>query len=204
VQTTRSKKPVPVRIRASDSLAVGKNRTGRGAVLKNIARGPERSSLFYWLYDLHDQIVQAAVGRRIRWEPIQAQAIELGLTDGANKPPTAERVRQTWYFVRKEVVKQRALRVAGGNRLSLTAKAKRAPATWLPPALAQPSAPPPLGGVHQGVQSAALPSAQPGSLPSAAASQDSSRPAPGSIEAARQKANLRSGLKANGDPLHKR
>jgi len=183
---------------------VGKNRTGRGVVLKNIARGPERSSLFYWLYDLHDQIVQAAIGRRIRWEPLQAQAIELGLTDGANKPPTAERVRQTWYFVRKEVVKQRALRVAAGNRLSLTARAKRAPATWLPPALTHSNAPPPSGGVHQDGQPAALPPSQSGSLPPAGATQDSSRPAPGSIEAARQMANLRSGLKANGDPLHKR
>jgi len=186
---------------------VGKNRTGRGVVLKNIARGPERSSLFYWLYDLHDQIVQAAIGRRIRWEPLQAQAIELGLTDGANKSPTAERVRQTWYFVRKEVVKQRALRVAGGNRPSLTARAKRAPATWLPPALAQSNAPPPLGGVHQDGQSAALPPVlprQPEPPAPAGPSEDSSRPAPGSIEAAWEKLNLRSGLKANGDPLYKR
>jgi len=188
-------------------LDVGKNRTGRGVVLKNIARGPERSSLFYWLYDLHDQIVQAAVGRRIRWEPIQAQAIELGLTDGANNPPTAERARQTWYFVRKEVVKQRALRVAGGNRPSLTARAKRAPATWLPPALAQSNAPPPSGGVHQDGQWAALPPVlprQPEPPAPAGPSQDSSRPAPGSIEAAWEKLNLRSGLKANGDPLYKR
>ena len=150
--------------------------------------------------------MQAAVGRRIRWEPIQVQAVELGLTDGTNKPPTVERVRQTWYFVRKEVVKQRALRV-GGNRPSLTTRVKRAPATWLPPALAQPNAPPPSGGVHQDGQSAALPPVlprQPEPPALAAASQDSSRPAPGSIEAARQKANLRSGLKANGDPLYKR
>ena len=186
---------------------MGKNRTGLGAVLKNVARGPERSPLFYFLYDNHDAIMQAAAGRRIRWEPIQAQVIELGLTDGDNKPPTAERVRQTWFLVRKEVVKQRALRMSGGNRPSLMARAKRAPTDWRPPALAQSNAPPPSGGVHQDGRPAALPPAlpvQPGSPPSSGAAQDSSRPAPGSIEAARQMANLRSGLKANGDPLYKR
>ena len=140
---------------------MGKNRTGLGAVLKNIARGPERSPLFHWLYDNHDAIVQAAVGRRIRWEPIQAQVIQLGLMDGTNKPPTAERVRQTWFVARKEVAKQRALRISGANRPALLARAKRAPTDWLPPALAQPNAPPPPGGVHQDGRPAALPSGLP-------------------------------------------
>lgn len=186
---------------------MGKSRSGLGAVLRDIARGPERSSLFYWLYDSHDEIVQASLGRRIRWKPIAAHAGKLGLTDGDDKPPTAERVRQTWFGVRREVAKQRALR-ASGLRPSLSLRAKRSPADWQPSSFTHPHAPLSTGSEHQGSQTAALaavpPQQRPGSSPSAGTHQDSDQPAPGSIEAARQKANLRSSLRANGDPLHKR
>jgi len=186
---------------------MGKNRSGLGAVLRDIARGPERSSLFYWLYDSHDEIVQASLGRRIRWKPIAEHAGKLGLTDGDDKPPTAERVRQTWFGVRQEVAKQRALR-ASGLRPSLSLRAKRPPADWQPSSFTHPHAPLPTGSEHQGSQTAALaavpPQQRPGLSPSAGTHQDSDQPAPGSIEAARQKANLRSSLRANGDPLHKR
>jgi len=163
--------------------------------------------LFYWLYDNHDEIVQASLGRRIRWKPIAAHAGKLGLTDGDDKAPTAERVRQTWFGVRKEVAKQRALR-ASGLRPSLSLRAKRPSADWQPSGFTHPHAPSPTGGEHQGSQTAVLAAAlrqqQPGSSPPTGTHQDSDQPAPGSIQAARQKANLRSSLRANGDPLHKR
>lgn len=181
-------------------------RAGLGVILKAVARGPERSLLFYYLYDNHDDIVRAAMGRRIRWEHLAARLHDLALLDGAGQRPTAKTTRKTWWKVRKEVVKQRTLRSTGMLPRS-AAKPKKPSADWLPPALARPSAPPPSGGAHQGGQAAALPPVlprQPEPPAPAGASQDSSRPAPGSIEAARQTANLRSGLKANGDPLHKR
>lgn len=189
-------------------LVMSKKRAGLGVILKAIARGPERSPLFYYLYDNHDDIVRAAMGRRIRWEPLAASLKDLALLDGAGQPPTPQTTRKTWWKVRKEVLKHRTLR-STGMLPRAAVKPKKPSADWLPPALAQSNAPPPLGGVHQGGQLAALPAALPSQRqlappPSAEASQDSSRPAPGSIEAARQKANLRSGLKANGDPLHKR
>ena len=186
---------------------MGKNRSGLGAVLRDIARGPGRSSLFHWLYDSHDEIVQASLGRRIRWKPIAAHASRLGLTDGDDKPPTAERVRQTWFGVRREVAKQRALR-ASAPRPSLSLRAKRPSADWQPSSFTHPHAPLPPGSEHQGSQTAALAAdlrqQQPGPSAPVGTHQDSDQPAPGSIEAARQKANLRSSLKANGDPLHKR
>ncbi len=173
MQTTGAKRSVPVRIRARDQPIMGKNRPGVDGILKSVARGPERSPLFYFLYDNHAKIVQASVGRRIRWKPIQVLISQLGLTDGDGKPATPERIRQTWYLVRKEAAKQRALRQARDSLPSLMARTRRPSADWLPPALSQPSAPPPSGGVHQGGQSAALPPAQPGSLPSVGATQDS-------------------------------
>jgi hypothetical protein len=185
---------------------MSKKRTGLGVILKVIARGPERSPLFYYLYDNHDDIVRAAIGRRIRWEPLAASLKDFALLDGAGGLPTAQTVRKTWWKVRKEILKHRTLRSTGMLPRSAV-KPKRPPADWLPPALAQSNAPPRLEGVHRDGHSAALPPAlprQPEPPAPAGASQDSSRPAPGSIEAARQTANLRSGLKANGDPLYKR
>ena len=183
-----------------------KCRTGLDAVLKDIVKGPQRSTLFHWLVKHHDEIAQAAAGRAIRWEPLRIRFAELGLTDGDGKLATAETARLTWFKVRKEVLKRRTLR-ATGMLPKLAATPPRAPANWMPPALAQQNAASPSGGVHQGAQSGALSPVLPtqSELPShVGAPQDSSRPAPGSIEAARQTANLRSGLKANGDPLYKR
>ncbi len=185
---------------------MSKCRTGLDAVLKDIVEGPQRSSLFYWLVEHHDEIAQAAAGRCIRWEPLRIRFAELGLTDADGKPPTAETSRLTWFRVRREVQKHRTLR-ATGMLPRLAPRPQRPPADWVPPALAQPNAPPPSGGVHQDGQSAALPPVlprQPEPPAPARPSQDSSRPAPGSIEAAWEKLNLRSGLKANGDPLYKR
>ena len=187
---------------------MGKCRTDLDAILKDIVEGPQRSTLFYWLVEFHDEIAQAAAGRFIRWEPLRVRFAELGLTDGDGKPATAETARTTWFKVRKEVRKRRTLHATG--MLSRPAAGPpRPPANWMPPGLAQQNAASPPGGAHQDGQPAALlallPSQQQSAPPSSTeASQDSSRPAPGSIEAARQKANLRSGLKANGDPLYKR
>ncbi len=191
---------------AATLLTMSKKRTGLGVILKAIARGPERSALFYYLYDNHDDIVRAAIGRRIRWEPLAASLKDLALLDGVGGPPTAQTVRKTWWKVRKEILKHRTLRATGMLPRS-AAKPKRPPADWVPPALVQPNAPPSSGGVHQDGQSAALPPVlprQPEPPAPAGPSQESSRPAPGSIEAAWEKLNLRSGLKANGDPLYKR
>jgi len=184
---------------------MGKCRTGLDDVLKDIVEGPQRSTLFYWLVEHHNEIAQAAAGRSIRWEPLRIRFAELGLTDGDGKPATAETSRLTWFKVRKEVLKHRTLR-ATGMLPRPAATPPRPPANWMPPGLTQQNAASPSGGVHQDGQSAALPAVlpsqqQPAPPPSAEAPQGSSRPVPGSIEAIREMLNLRSGRKANGDPL---
>ena len=182
---------------------MGKKRPGLGAVLKTIARGPERSSLFYYLYDNHDEIVRASAGRRIRWEPLAADFSNLALTDGDGKPATPATARKTWGKVRNEVRKQRTYRATGILPVA-GSRQKKLPADWRPSGFAQPHAPSPSGNEHQGSPSTALPAvphhrpASPATTEPAAGDQ---RPAPGSFAAARELLNLRSGRKANGEPV---
>lgn len=186
---------------------MSKKQSGLGAILKAVAQGPERSSLFYWFCDNHDVFAGASAGQRIIWEPLLKHFSELELQDGDGKTPTAETARKTWLKARKDVARRRALRAASTTAAVLP-RLKRAPADWQPSSFAHPHAPSPTGGEHQDSQTAALAAdlrqQQPGPSPPVGTHQDSDQPAPGSIEAARQKANLRSSLKANGDPLHKR
>ena len=183
---------------------MGKKRPGLGAILRNVARGPERSSLFYYLYDNHDDIARAAAGRRIRWEPLVADFKDLDLTDGAGKPATAETARKTWLKVRQEILKQRALRATGMLPIAGSRRPK-APAGWVPSGIPQPNAPSLSGDVHRGshiAASPAVPQQRPALPPTPGFTQGSSQPAPGSGAAMREEMNQRSGRKANGEPRY--
>ena len=65
------------------------------AILKAIARGEDRSSLFWWMVEHHDEILAAAEGRRIQWGTFCTEATRLGLTDTKGKPPTTRNARET-------------------------------------------------------------------------------------------------------------
>ncbi|MBN9560452.1 MAG: hypothetical protein J0H14_06935 [Alphaproteobacteria bacterium] len=71
------------------------------AILPVLERGGERSSLFWWMLDHHDEMVAAANGRRPRWKQLCTKFEGLGLTDGFGKPPSPEAARRTWRHVRK-------------------------------------------------------------------------------------------------------
>jgi len=75
---------------------MGRGRKKLGGVLDLIERGPLRSSLFYWLVDHHDEIVQAAAGKRISWDALIYRFEALGLTDRSGKPASAKTAEQTW------------------------------------------------------------------------------------------------------------
>ena len=186
---------------------MSKKQSGLGAILKAVAQGPERSSLFHWFCDNHDAFAGASAGQRIIWEPLLQHFSELELQDGDGKTPTAETARKTWLKARVDVARRRAVQAAS-TTVAVLPRLKKAPADWQPSSFTHPYAPSPTGGEHQGSQTAALaagPRQQPpGSSASEGTHQDSDEPVPGSIEAARQTANLRSSLKANGDPLYKR
>jgi hypothetical protein len=77
------------------------------AILKAIARGEDRSSLFWWMVEHHDEILAAAEGRQIQWGTFCAEVARPGLTDTKGKPPTTRNARQTWRQARRAVQKAR-------------------------------------------------------------------------------------------------
>ena len=138
------------------------------------------------------------------WRTIAEELTNAGIIGANGDPPTRESARKSWQRVCRDVEAEGVKRAPAAPPGSGTRP--RAPSDWRPTAFAQPNAPSPVGGEHQGSQPAALPAVlpsqqQPAPPPSAEAPQGSSRPVPGSIEAVREMMNLRSGRKANGDPL---
>ena len=82
------------------------------AVLERIARPNTRSSLFWWLLEHHDAVVQSAEGRRQDWKGLCATFESEGLTDLDGNPANARTARMTWWRVRKEKARIDALRAA--------------------------------------------------------------------------------------------
>ena len=94
------------------------SRTQRGlkTVLKEIARSSERSSLFWWMFEHHDQLVTAAQGQRMRWAPLCERFSALGLADATGKPASIRTARETWRQVRASVASARAHAAAKKDR----------------------------------------------------------------------------------------
>lgn len=85
---------------------------GGKAILAQVERPYERSSLFEWLMTHHDEMVAAAGGRRIEWSRLCAEFAKEGLTGADRKPVNAATARKTWQRVRKEQARIEALRAA--------------------------------------------------------------------------------------------
>jgi hypothetical protein len=73
------------------------------AILKEVARGSERSQLFWWLVENHDAIASESEGKRMRWAPLCARFAAHGLTDVNGRPPTPRTARETWLQARRTV-----------------------------------------------------------------------------------------------------
>ena len=67
---------------------MAKTQPGLTDVLKEIGRGPGRSTLFYYLVEHHDQLIREWAGSSIRWASLVARFESLGLTDRDGKTPT--------------------------------------------------------------------------------------------------------------------
>ena len=98
-------------------------------ILNAIARSSERSSLFWWLSDQHDEILAAAAGRRIQWAPLISRFAELDLRDGEGKPVTARTASDTWAEVKRTIAERQAMKAAAQAR---NQHPSRLPATWRP------------------------------------------------------------------------
>ena len=90
---------------------MGKQPLNIDAILATVSRPGDRSPLFCWLYQHHDELAEAMKGRRIIWRAFCALFIEVGLKDANGNTPTERTARETWYQVRREVSRQRAVRV---------------------------------------------------------------------------------------------
>jgi hypothetical protein len=72
------------------------------AILSEVARG-DRSSLFCWLVEHHDEVIEQSAGKRMRWEPLCKRFAEHGLTDINGRPATPRTARQAWFQARRAV-----------------------------------------------------------------------------------------------------
>ena len=78
-----------------------KSRRQLRVVLPALERSEERSSLFWWMLQHHDEMLKAAMGRRPRWAQLCATFEALDLKDGQGNLPSPEAARRTWRNVRE-------------------------------------------------------------------------------------------------------
>ena len=89
---------------------------GTKAILKTIERSEQRSSLFWWMVENHDDILAAANGKRILWQPFCAKAAADGLTDTKGQPACERAAREAWQQARKYVSEMKAKAAAKAPR----------------------------------------------------------------------------------------
>jgi len=84
---------------------------GREAVIAAAHRSPRRSSLFWWLFDHYDELIEAKglSAHGLPWKSMCAVFSELELSLVGGAPITAERASKTWQRVRKEKARLAAL-----------------------------------------------------------------------------------------------
>jgi hypothetical protein len=86
------------------------------AVVTEITKSSERSPLFWWLVEHHDELVAASRGRRMQWDALCIRFAESGLTDSTGKPPTAATARRTWHRARHMVAEGRQLQATEATK----------------------------------------------------------------------------------------
>jgi hypothetical protein len=91
---------------------MAKNQDTYKAILAEVARGGERSSLFWWFVEHHDELIEQAVGKRMRWGPLSARFAEHGLTDVRGLPASPRTARETWLRARRVVAQAKARKQA--------------------------------------------------------------------------------------------
>jgi hypothetical protein len=102
-----TEKGVAVRKMTRQSRPMSRNRKGLRAVLREIACSADRSALFWWMVEHHDELAQAAQGRRLRWKPLCERFAALGLTDVKGRVPSERTARATWGRARRAVAEAR-------------------------------------------------------------------------------------------------
>ena len=80
--------------------------------MQRVARPEQRSPLFWWLLDHHDELRQAEAesGLGIPWKKLCSEFASMGITASGGKLVTAGTARITWQRVRKELARVDARR----------------------------------------------------------------------------------------------
>jgi hypothetical protein len=84
-----------------------RDRKALRAVLNEITQSADRSPLFWWLVEHHEELATAASGRRLQWARLCARFTEIGLTDATGKPASVHTARMTWHRVKQSVAQAR-------------------------------------------------------------------------------------------------
>lgn len=99
-------------------------------ILRKIENSAERSPLFHWMCQHHDDLQKAARGRRLQWVSLCADFAADGLTSADGKTITPLIASRTWAKVRLEVARRRALEKPRAEPARV-----RAPVDWRPPTI---------------------------------------------------------------------
>jgi hypothetical protein len=137
------------------------------AMREEVRQGPYRSTLYWWMVDNHSDLVEEGPNGRMPWIKLCKRFANLGLTDGAGKPPTQTRAAKTWLEA-CAAVRDAAARELATAQLPRPPPPSRQRADWQPPVTTAPP-PPPTYRQHPGHEEAEeqLPPRRPLAKPSA-------------------------------------
>ena len=112
---------------------MSRNSKGLRSVVREITHGANRSSLFWWMVENHDQLASAIGGRRLQWTRLCARFAKLGLTNANGHAPSEQTARKTWQRVRCAVAKARELAAANQSARPQRRYPSRISPEWRPP-----------------------------------------------------------------------
>ncbi len=119
---------------------MSKRTKGLRTVLREITHSAERSPLFWWMVENHDELAAAAAQRRLRWPRLCARFAELKLTDVTGKVASERTARATWGRARREVALARQRLAAQPPPRPGAKYPSRISPNWRPQVVTTPSA----------------------------------------------------------------
>lgn len=106
--TARAENFSAIRISVCQHSPMARQNRDTKAILRTIERSEQRSKLFWWMVDQHDEIIGKANGKKIDWPSVCAEAAKRGKLDRSGNPPSVVTAKKTWQRARKEVAAGRA------------------------------------------------------------------------------------------------
>lgn len=120
---------------------MSKKTSSYDAVLETLVQGPERSPLFWWMYNHHTALERTWAGQRVNWTHFCNQMAAAGITDQTGKPPTRTTAEKTWDRVRQQKTREQAARAK--RRPAGSRDSERGTNADRPPPVVTTPAPPP-------------------------------------------------------------